>query len=254
MRSLLRVLSIVALCISSTSPYARSQNMATPDFEVATIKITKDSIGERSGIRTGHGELSARNVTLRRCIIGAYGVGPHQIIGGPDWLSSTRFDIEAKGDPSIDSDDTLMEMLQRLLADRFGLRLHREKREMSAYSLEVAKNGLKIKPSADGEAVTNSYSTNTSKSLEAGHVSMDLLAKILARETALPVVNNTGLSGVFSFKLRWTPDDARQPDSKVEDYGTLPDAVREQLGLQLRVTNLPVESLIIDNVTKPTYN
>ena len=147
-----------------------------------------------------------------------------------------------------------MNMLQRLLADRFGLKLHRERRDMRAYSLEVAKDGLKIKAGSDGEATTSSSGSNTSKSLEATHVSMDLLAKVLARETALPIVNNTGLNGFYAFKLRWTPDNARQPDSKAEDYGTLPDAIREQLGLQLRVATVPVESLIIDNVTVPTEN
>lgn len=235
-------------------PVARSQAVAPADFEVATIKLTQDPTGSSSGIRTGRGELSAKNVTLKRCIIGAYGIGPHQIVGGPDWLDSTRFDIEAKGDPSIDRDDTLMDMLQRLLADRFGLKLHREERNMRAYSLELAKSGLRIKPSADGEAVTTSYGSNTSKSLEGGHVSMDLLAKVLARETPLPVVNNTGLKGVYTFTLRWTPDNARQPDSNAGDYGTLPEAIQEQLGLQLRVATMPVESLRVDNATLPTAN
>lgn len=249
-----RVLSLSVIGILLALSVASAQVAAPPDFEVATVKLSKDPIGSSSGIRTGRGELSAKNVTLRRCIIGAYGIGPHQIIGGPDWINSTRFDIEARGNPSIDSDDTLMDMLQRLLADRFGLRLHREERTMRAYSLEVAKNGPKMKPGAEGEAVTNASSSNTSKSLDAGHVSMDLFAKVLARDTALPVVNNTGLRGSYSFILRWTPDNARQPDSKTEDYGTLPDALHEQLGLQLRVATIPVESLLIDNAISPTEN
>ncbi len=254
MRNPLSVLSISVLSLSLALPVARSQTLAPPSFEVATIKLAKETTANSSGLRTGRGELSAKNVTLKRCINGAYGVGPQQILGGPDWMDSTRFDIEAKGDPSIDSDDMLMNMLQRLLAERFGLKVHREQRNMRAYSLEVVKSGLKIKPGDAGEAVTNSFSTNTSKTLEAGHVSMDLLAEVLARETALPIVNNTGLNGLYTFKLRWTPDNARQADSKAEDYGTLPDALHEQLGLQLRVAFIPVESLVIDTATLPTDN
>lgn len=254
MRNAFRALSLSFICLWLASSVACSQAAAPPTFDVATIKLSKEATGNSSGISTGRGELSAKNVTLKRCIIGAYGIGPHQILGGPDWMNSTRFDIEAKGDPTIDTDDALMEMLQRLLADRFGLKLHREARPMRAYSLEVAKNGLKIKPGAAGEAVTNTSSSNISKSLEAEHMSLDLLAKVLARETALPVVNNTGLNGVYTFTLRWTPDNARQPDSKTDDFGALPDAVREQLGLQLRVATIPVESLVIEYVTMPTDN
>lgn len=254
MRKHLRITFLFAFSMFFALPIARSQVVASPNFDVATIKLTKDPTGFSSGLRTGRGELSAKNVTLRRCIIGAYGIGPHQLVGGPNWIDSTHFDIEAKGDSSIDSDDMLMDMLQRLLADRFGLKLHREKRSMRAYSLEVARNGLKMEASAPGEAVTSTNSSNTSKSLEASHTSLDLLAKALARETSLPIVNNTGLTGVYTFKLRWTPDNARQPDSKVEDYGALPDALHEQLGLQLRVATIPVESLVIEDAHTPTDN
>ncbi len=254
MRHLLHALFLSGVSLSLAWPAARAQAVAPPTFDVATIKLSKDPTGNSSGISTERGELSAKNVTLKRCIMGAYGIGPHQLLGGPDWIGSTRFDIEAKGDPSIDSDDALMDMLQRLLAERFALKLHHEERPMRAYSLEVAKTGLKIKPGADGEAVTNTSSSNTSKSLDAGHVSLDLLAKVLARETSLPIVNNTGLAGFYSFKLRWTPDKARQPDREAEDYGALPDALTEQLGLHLRVATLPVGSLVIDAVNPPTAN
>lgn len=252
MRGMIRLFVTLMMWMSLFPAIFHAQATSTADFEVATIKLSKESSQASSGIRTGSGQLSAKNVTLRRCIIGAYGNGPHQIVGGPGWIDTTRFDIEARADRSIDSDDALMQMLQRLLADRFGLKLHREQKSMRAYSLEVAKDGTKLPKPETGEAVTNSSSSNTMKSLDAHHVSMNLLAKVLARETTLPIVNNTGLDGDYTFQLRWTPDSARLPDSSAEDYGSLPDAVREQLGLQLRTSILPVEALIIDEVSKPT--
>jgi len=98
------------------------------------------------GIKTGHGRLNAENVTLKGCIMSAYGVGPHQVSGGPDWLGSDRFEISAKADKPTNDDAVLMTMLQDLLAERFKLVFHRETRTLRAFVLEVAKSGPKLEP------------------------------------------------------------------------------------------------------------
>jgi uncharacterized protein (TIGR03435 family) len=121
-------------------------------FEVASIKPSSAATGSTSGIKTGHGRLDAHNVTLKRCIIGAYGVGPHQISGGPAWFGSEHF---AKADQPIDDDASLMLMLRKLLEERFHLVLHHATKQMPALVLEVAKNGPKMERSAAGEAGTN---------------------------------------------------------------------------------------------------
>src|SRR5436309_7154406 len=96
-------LSFIAIMILSAQP--------KPAFEVASIKLSSADPGS-SGIHTGRGRLDANNVTLKRCLMGAYGVGPHQIAGGPEWLDSERFEIMAKADQPVNEDAVLMTMLQ----------------------------------------------------------------------------------------------------------------------------------------------
>jgi uncharacterized protein (TIGR03435 family) len=223
-------------------------------FEVASVKPSNADPNSTSGIRTGHGRLDANNVTLKRCIMGAYGVGPHQVSGGPAWLESDRFAISAKADRPVNDDAVLMLMLQDLLAERFKLALHRESRVISAFVLEVAKNGPKLEKAEDGEAGTNTSTGNTSITIDAHNTSMDAFARILARTTELPVVNHTGLEGLFNFKLQWTPERARPVGGDTTEGVSLFTAIQEQLGLRLGSQKAPVEVLVIDHVEKPSAN
>lgn len=207
-----------------------------------------------SGIYTGHGRLDAENVTLKRCIMGAYGVGPHQIIGGPGWVQTEAFDIQAKTDQPIDDDAVLNEMLQRLLADRFKLVLHRETRTISALVLETGKSGPKLKKAEGGESSTNTWTDKNGVSIEAKNTDMDLFAQVLAREMDLPVVNETELKGLFDFKLHWTPENLRPSDDSGKDEVSIFTALEEQLGLRLHSAKAPVEVLVIEQVEKPSEN
>src|SRR5215470_16802509 len=114
---------------------AVSYAQTPPQLEVASIKPTLAAANAVSGIYTGQGRIDAHNVTLKRCILGAYRVGPNEVVGGPGWLDEDRFDILAKAEESSGGDAALMDMLQALLADRFQLKLHRETRTMTAYVL-----------------------------------------------------------------------------------------------------------------------
>jgi uncharacterized protein (TIGR03435 family) len=250
-----RVLLVVAGSIAIGVLYApagRAQapagTVSTPTFEVASIKPS-NADPSSSGIHTGHGRLDANNVTLKRCIMGAYGVGPHQVFGGPDWLESDRFEIAAKSDQPTDGDAALMVMLQGLLAERFKLVLHRETRTIPALVLEIAKNGPKLDKAEAGEAGTNTSTSNTGSVIDAHNTSMDLFAKVLARKTELPVANHTGLEGVFNFKLQWAPD-----SSATAEGASLFTAIQEQLGLRLRSQRAPVEVLVIEHVERPSEN
>jgi uncharacterized protein (TIGR03435 family) len=234
----------------ATTLYAQS---AAPRFEVASIKPSTASVNDTSGVTTGRNRLEAANVTLKRCIIGAYGVGPQQVIGGPDWLDTDRFAIDARADRRIDEDAIFMLMLRDLLADRFKLALHRETRNLPVYVLEVARNGPKLEKADPVEASTNTSSDNTSILVDARHADMDSFARTLARQTALPVINQTGLEGFFTFKLRWLRDTARRPDPELEG-ASLFTAIQEQLGLRLRSEKAPVEVLVIDHAERPSAN
>jgi uncharacterized protein (TIGR03435 family) len=221
-------------------------------FEVASIRPSSADTGS-SGIKTGHGRLDAQNVAVKRCVMGAYGIGPHQISGGPAWFDTERFDITAKVDQPIDDDAVLMIMLQKLLEERFNLMLHHEVKQMSALVLQIAGNGPKLERAADGEAGTNTSGTNASVIISAHNTGMDLFAKVLAREMELPVVNQTGLHGVFNFKLSWARENATERNA-VRDGPSIFTAVQEQLGLQLRSQKAAVDLFVIDHLEMPSEN
>lgn len=220
-------------------------------FEVASIRPSQADVHGVSGIKTGHGKLEAHNVTLKRCLMGAYGVGPHQIVGGPGWLDSDRFEILATAELPSDDDAVFMRMLQGLLQERFKLVAHHESRTMPALVLEVGKGGPKIQKSATpGEAGTSTTHTNSSASIEARHADMEGFARSLARTVDLPVVNRTGLDGMFDFKLHWIPDNAKTDEPPLSIF----TAIQEQLGLRLRAEKAPIDVLVIDRVELPTAN
>src|SRR6185437_5203812 len=144
------------------------------------------------------------------CIIGAYGIGPHQVVGGPDWIDRLRWDIEAKADRDINDDATLNAMQANLCADRFKLVMHKEKRTLPAYALEVEKGGPKFSAAKGGDSDTEmNTGTGGRAALKIRNTNMDLFAAVLARKMDLPVVNQTGLEGIYDFDLQWTPDDTK---------------------------------------------
>jgi uncharacterized protein (TIGR03435 family) len=222
-------------------------------FEVASVKPSDADPKSSSGINTGHGRLDAHNVTVMRCIIGAYGVGPNQVSGGPAWLESDRFEISAKAELPVNDDAALMGMLQGLLAERFKLVLRRETRMLPAFVLEVARNGPKLERAQDGESWTSTSNNKSGLLIDARNTGMDAFAQILARKMELPVVNHTGLEGIFNFKLQWTPESAKPVDGGPEG-APIYTAIQEQLGLRLRSQKAPVEILVIDHVERPTAN
>lgn len=124
------------------------QQAAGPlSFEVASIKPSLDPPGFAVGIFESKGRISAKNVTLKRSMRGAYDVPEPQIIGGPKWVDQDRYDIEAKAAVPA-GDHELMLMLQTLLSERFKLVFHREQRPIPGYRLALAKGGLKAQASA----------------------------------------------------------------------------------------------------------
>lgn len=248
---MLRAIGGLAVCVSAA---AYGQSAVAQRFEVASMKASSADPSSSSGIKTGHDRLDASNVTLKRCIIGAYGVGPNQVSGGPSWLDSDRFEISAKADQPVNEDAVLMVMLQSLLAERFKLVLHRETKSISAFVLEVAKNGPKLEKAEAGEAETSTSTSNTGVTIVARRTDMDSFAKILARKTDLPVVNNTGLEGVFNLTLHWTPDSVGPVNDGTMEEASVFTALQEQLGLRLRSRKAAVEILVIDHAEKPSEN
>jgi uncharacterized protein (TIGR03435 family) len=245
---MIRTIASLAACVLAV---AYGQPAVTQRFEVASVKpINADQLNGSSGGKSSRGRLTISNVTLKRCIMGAYGVGPNQILGEPDWLDSDHFEIVAKAEEPV-GDSILMAMLQTLLAERFKLSIHRETKAIQALVLELAKNGPKLEKSADGESTTNSGRGL----INARNTTMDRFAEVLSRQMDLPVVNRTGLEGVFNLKLEWTPESSKPvKDGAAMEGPSIFTAIQQQLGLRLRSQKAPVEILAIDHAEKPSEN
>jgi uncharacterized protein (TIGR03435 family) len=240
-------------------------------FEVASIKPNKSG-GGRSSSGFNHGRFTATNVGIKTLLqYDAYGIPEVQIQGGPAWLSSDRFDIEAKVDDataekmgklSRDERNNLdRQLIQQLLADRFKLVVHWETKQLPVYALVVAKNGPKLEKSKDanGTSISSSNGKMTAKG-----VTMEGLAQRLtsmtSRELGRFVIDKTGIEGRYDLTLAWSPEDRSAAMVNTSaDNGAPPGPsifteLQEQLGLKLESTKGPVETLVIDHVEQPSEN
>jgi uncharacterized protein (TIGR03435 family) len=182
---------------------------APKTFEVASVKLNKPG-SLSGGMRLGPGSLTLTNTTLEWLVSWAYGIQDFQIVGAPRWFGSQTYDIAAKayGAPDLAH---LQLLLQPLLADRFKLTVHHEKRELAVYVLTVETRGLKIKASvgpASPDAPTLLGRNNgIGAQLTGQHATISQLTANLTRRLGRPVIDKTGLIGAFDFKLEWTPDE-----------------------------------------------
>jgi uncharacterized protein (TIGR03435 family) len=223
------------------------------EFEVVSVKPNK-STSYNSSFTTDRGRLVAINISLRGLIWRAYGVQDYQV-EGPDWINSERFDISATVPEALPKGATFAAafdvMMQKMLADRFKLVIHRQQKIRPAYGLMVAKSGIKFKeaPASDcGSHGANNRGTHFVGTC----VSMDAFAAFLAKRrrdlpVELPVLDMTGLQGFYNLTLDWVPDSA----SGV----ILPLALEEQLGLKLETRKAPIEILVVDSALRtPSEN
>jgi uncharacterized protein (TIGR03435 family) len=247
---------------------------APPAFEVSTVKHNKS--GSSSSNSNFHdGRFTASNVSLKNLLqYRAYGIPESRILGGPQWISSERFDIEAKTDSAVaDRLRTLAHdqrriqtqaMFQQLLAGRFKLAVHWETRDLPVYAMAVAKKGPSLHPSKqpDGHSGTSSNDGQfTAQGLTLAQLA-DALTQELSRELGRVVIDKTGIQGRYDFALKWMPDTgAALMNDRTDGSAALPDfgpsiftAIQEQLGLKLESTKGPVQVLVIDHVEMPSEN
>jgi uncharacterized protein (TIGR03435 family) len=224
------------------------------EFEVASVKPSDPTRPSTStGIKTGKGRLTANELPLKRYLMSAYTLGQNQIEGGPEWVSTDRYDISAVAPPSGDAaplndDAEFMRLLRGLLTERFKLQLRHETKVTKAYVLSVAKGGAKLEKGDGGESNT----VGSTGRIEAKNATMKGLAERLARQVDLPVVDKTGLDGKFNISLQWDPSDTG-PDRKAENSPSIFTAL-QKLGLRMTVERVEVEMLFIDHAERPSEN
>jgi uncharacterized protein (TIGR03435 family) len=245
---------------------AFAQQAAPPTFEVASIKPGDPNSRQVSvGIRQG-GRFSTTNASLETLIGFAYDVRNHQISGGPNWLDSAKFDIDAKPDgatpipPGPAGAPRMRLLVQSLLADRFKLATHKETREEQVYELVLNKGGSKLREVPDpGLSRPNGLRLGRGELIGTA-APMSLLANQLSQRMGRSVIDKTGLGGRYDFTLKWTPDEGAPPTGPdatppADTSGpSIFTAVQEQLGLRLQSARGPVEILVIDHAEKPDAN
>jgi len=253
-------ITVALMIIAVTAPLtmkAQAGQSERLEFEVASVK-RNTSASEESQFRPTPGRFSARNVTLKMLVTYAYSLREFQVIGGPDWISEHRYDIDATAVNGA-AWQLQARMLQSLLADRFKLTLHREKRELPVYSLRVAVGGPRISTSPPGrclkaEPAAPIAPADRSKacgfmgmgrdSLQATAVTMSIAAEGLSMVLDRMVIDRTDLPAEFDIALKWNSVDGP----------SIFTAIQEQLGLRLEADRGPVEVVVIERVEQPSEN
>jgi uncharacterized protein (TIGR03435 family) len=296
MKSRPDVMRLFAILSSIVCAAWAQHDAAPPAFEVASVKVVAPYSPEsgRAMIMSGCAKpdpatVRCNNANLKTLLMRAYDVKDYQI-QGPAWMDSDGYDLMAKVPDGVPA-DKIPAMLQALLADRFGVRVHKESRVLPAYELSVAKGGPKLKeadttklPSAPepGSELAPppraSGSPSPSSSLPVGFVSMTVyingsrtirgimtaeqLARHFTRLLDRPVFDNTGLKGTYQIELSYLGDEIgggrddapRQQDANAP-VATLFQAAQQTLGLKLDAKKSPVEMIVVESANRvPTEN
>lgn len=256
-----------------------------PAFEVVSIKPDKSGTMMMRVMFTSDG-ISITNLPVHMLLREAFGVSDNELVGEAGWLNSDHFDIEAK----VAAEDVAKlkdlkpaerwAMLLPVFEERFALKYHREKRDLTQYVLVVAKGGSKLKEAAADEAYASGFKTPDGKTGK-GMVRMmpgefigqgthlDNLVHLLSFQFHSPVTDKTGLTGMYDIDLKWTPDEMgngmmRPPDGSQPDAAnpapaattgpSLFTALEEQLGLKLESHKEPGDVIVIDHIEQPSAN
>jgi len=235
-----------------------------PAFDVATIKPSEPGTPGQSITVQGR-RFATHNQTVASMMTFAFGLHPDQIIGGPQWMKDDRFEISAEPEGTgTPNGDQWRAALAKLLADRFSLTFHRDKKELSVYALTVLKTGNKLtKNETDTNGLPGLFFRGPGifpvRNATMGEFAGTMQAVVLDR----PVVDQTNLQGRYDFTLIWTPDETQfggrggqipPPADPASAPPGLFTAIQEQLGLKLEAAKAPVEVLVIDKLEKPTAN
>ena len=252
---------------------------AIPKFDVVTVKPSDpDRPGKGFTIRGRH--VMTINTNLNDLITFAYGLHAKQIIGGPDWFGTEKFDID--GVPDVEGRPNTKQMkllIQSALTDRFKLTFHHDQKELPVYALTVAKNGPKLTPTIHQPNDPVNFTYRNLGVLNVTNATMkDFCDGMQGSAMDKPVVDHTGLAGRYDFTLNWTPDDSqfiqmgvprRPPPQAGTGAGTgapatpaddpnappaLSTAMQEQLGLKFESVKAPADVFVIDHVEKPSAN
>jgi uncharacterized protein (TIGR03435 family) len=248
----------ITLALSSAVAFGQASS-AAPAFDVASVKPCQHIVGPdyNNQLTYSPAGFTARNVTLRRLLAEAYRLQVNQVIG-PAWVDQNEYDIEARAAGAA-TREQMAQMLRGLVRERFNLKQHSEMREMRVYELVVDSSGTKIRPVKDGEtAVAGSgfhFHGDLRQFADLLAVQLSIPAAdnpaetVRASSTLIPVVDKTGLAGVFDFTVDM------HPELGTDMFTAWRRALQDQLGLRIESRKENVTVLVVDEARRiPTEN
>jgi uncharacterized protein (TIGR03435 family) len=262
-------------------------------FEVASVKRREGNEGRGRGITVQPGgRFMAPSATVLELVAAAYNLLDNQIIGGPEWIDTQRFEVLANARPDVTMEEARAQ-LRALLAERFRLTTHQDKRELPIYALTVARDdrrlGQQLRPSGaecasptppkgvplppppppppamsgrvleldgwpDVSCPSLAFGNAASGHLSLRRWPMSRLARYLTGTLGRPVLDRTTLDGTYDLDLTYATETQALSAAGSTDYPAITTAIREQLGLRLESTRAPIDVLVIDRVERPTEN
>ena len=240
-----------------------SEDDYSPRYKVAIVTPYFENNARPALVGIPPSPWIVTGVTLQALIVHANGTPGFQVIGGPDWVSTDRWNVRLETEPVLLSSEQRAQVLLRAIEDRFQLKAHREIKVLPVYELAVSSTGSKLRPNPwlDARGPVIKYGIG---SIHLRNTFLDTFAQRLSLYLARPVLNKTDMSGLFAFALDWVPGDseiavpgilgfpsANRMATKNTDAPSIFHAVQEQLGLRLTASHGPVEVVVIDHAEKP---
>src|SRR6185369_8177597 len=269
---------VVAIALVVLAASSGAQAPKDPAFDVAAIKPAADTQAFSFSMVQPGGRYIGQNMNLRLLIKTAYGVHDSQIVGGPSWIDSDRWDINAKAEGSYKDAttfrDTARLMVRPLLTDRFKLTFHHEQRELPVYALVLTKPnefGPQFRrddncdpgnitwqlPAAEGAAEPAGPMACGGEQFNPRHLRARgspltyMLVALGRTNLDRPIVDHTGLTGKFDWEVQWVPEDLRVDGASRPEGPGIFQAFRDQLGLKLEPMRDRVDVLVIDHAERP---
>ena len=255
----MRALSILIPFALSSSVAVGQALTTVPAYDVASVKPSQHLVGPDSNNQLSYSPtgIIARNVTLKRLVAEAYQLQLNEVLG-PSWLDKNEYDIDARS-AAVGTREQHALMLRSLLAERFKLTQHSEMREMRVYELVIGKSGAKIRPISDGENPTARAGFHFHGDLRrfADLLAVQLsipasdnpAAPVRASASPIPVLDKTGLPGIFDFSVDI------HPELGTDMFTSWQRALEDQLGLRIEGRKGNVAVLIVDEAARiPTEN
>lgn len=270
---------MAAAVVAITASLVAQQASGTDAVEVASIRLNTSGAGNNSlNIRPG-GLVVAFNQTPVQLIVSAYGLQPSQLVGGPAWIHSDRYDLTAKSSSGVMSREVMNAVVRRVFAERFKLAIHVETRELPVFAMRMVRADVRAdkalgprmqvspvgcahlpgSPAVQGGdpapgrprcTMSTGQPRPATTRIAASGVDMPTLAASINRFLDRVVVDQTGLADWYDLEIEFVSDSAPAGTDGVP----LVTALREQLGLKLEPDRAPVAVTVIDAIARPTEN